>query len=157
MLKNESFEERLNRITMDESIGGASDPTVTVTESKLPAFYDKVEEKAKTLQELIDECFMVPGSGLVIVMPDKFEYKGKLTLPKTAERNGTTGIILKVGDLLIRTFNFEILKPGDRIAYGQWVGTQFSFQGRPSYRVLGEAEVTCIVKDPKAELLDVGA
>ena len=150
---------KINRITMEEEEAKTRDlPEDPANHrSKLPAYYTNPEVKEKSLGTQIKECFMIPGSGLIVILEDKFEYKGKVLLPKTTERKGTTGVILKVGDGLIRTFNGNILKQGDRIAYGTWTGTQFSFEGRPAYRVLGEMEVTCIITDAATELLNVEA
>jgi len=120
-------------------------------------------EPTKTLEEQINECVMNPGPGRVIVAPDKFVYKGKLTIPDNAKRSGSTGVILKVGYHCTSQFfddnlqAFRGLQPGDRVAYGTWTGTLFNFDQKPAYRVLADDDIATIVTDKAAKLLDVEA
>lgn len=130
-----------------------------------------IDESEKTLEELIKECFMNPGPKRVLVIPDKFRYRGKLIIPDNAERTGTTGTVLKVGygcEALFWDASFKIdpdkppgcfrvLQPGDKIAYGTWTGTQFTFDQRPSYRVLMDDEVTTLLDKDHTKLTMVDA
>lgn len=130
-----------------------------------PAAMSQYETEAaeKTLEELIAECPMSPGPCRVVVHPDRFKYRGRMIIPKTAERVGTTGIILKVGyGCECQFFDeklqlFRELRPGDKVAYGTWTGTQFTFDQRPSYRVLAETEIATLLNQTHTKLLDVEA
>jgi co-chaperonin GroES (HSP10) len=117
----------------------------------------------KTLDEMITDCFMEPGPGRIVVQPDQFVYKGKMVVPKSAERKGTTGTVLKVGYDCNSTFFFpnealyRPLRPGDRVAYGMWTGIEFIFDQRPSYRVLMDTEIATVLIGKATELLNVEA
>lgn len=146
-----------NRITMDEKPYTAND--------NLPQIYKtsggKEEKIYRTLEEKIADCFMVPGPGRVIILPDEFVYHGRLIIPKSAERAGTTGTVLKVGEGCTAPFSLNgtirTIQPGDRVAYGTWTGTQFSFDQRPSYRVLAETDIASVITDKATKLLEVEA
>lgn len=129
-----------------------------------------VAEPEKTLDELITECFMNPGPGRVVVKPDIFKYKGKLTVPDESKRSGTTATVLAVGYGCNSMFwdkhlddgkgnigGFRTLQPGDKVAYGTWTGTQFRFDQRPSYRILGDDEIATLLDKDATKLLDVEA
>lgn len=147
---------------------------------KLPQIYQtsggKAEKEYKTLEEKIADCFLEPGPGRVIVLPDSFAYKGRLIIPETAKRTGTTGTVLKVGYGCSSMFanpgfpgkqkdtsapdyitEFRSLRPGDRVAYGTWTGIQFNFDQRPAYRVLADSEIATLVVGEATKLLEVEA
>lgn len=111
----------------------------------------------KSIDEEIKDCFMVPGPGRVVVLPDSFRYRGTLIIPDSGKRTGTTGRVLIVGDGDRPTFNGKPIEVKDRVAYGTWTGTQFSFDGRPSYRLLGFDEIASVITDDNVKLLDVEA
>jgi co-chaperonin GroES (HSP10) len=132
----------------------------------------KREEAELTLDAKIDDCYLEPGPGRVVVQPDAFKYKGHMIIPDNAKRNGTTGVVLKVGqgctmefwhpqteenDGTISPGMWRPLSPGDRVVYATWTGTALTFEGRPSYRVLAENEVCSLVINKTAKLLDVEA
>lgn len=100
-----------------------------------------------------EHCFLAPTAGRIIVKEDQFTYHGRLTIPETAKRRPTTGIIAAVGldisaDLTI----------GTRVIYGQFAGTLVTFKQRPAYRILGQDEVLArILTDDDLEPEGTGA
>lgn len=152
---------------------------IKVTDSRRPfsgtaEMLEKMDEKPqqKTLNEMIEDCFLEPGPGLIIVQPDDFTYRGKIFVPKTAQRTGQTGVIVKIGMNLTREFygdslnvysedpvfkEYRLLKPGDHVVYGMWAGTQLLFENRPSYRILQEGEILSIVAIGATKLMGVEA
>lgn len=139
-------------------------------QNRQPEYFERIAESVgkgtaptKSLDEMIADCFMEPGPGRIVVQPDQFVYKGKMVVPDNAKRTGTTGIVLKVGygcDAQFLDANlggYRPLRPGDRVAYGTWTGIQFSFDQRPSYRVLMDSEIATILVGKATELLNVEA
>jgi co-chaperonin GroES (HSP10) len=117
-----------------------------------------------TLEEKIADCFLEPGPGRVIVLPDTFVYHGKLIIPDNAKRAGTTATVLKVGVGCIAQFGAsdgsndkDFLKPGSRVVYGTWTGTQVNFDQRPAYRILHESEIVAVITGEATKLDSVEA
>lgn len=160
----------MNKETFDRKL----DEEIRVNDkrrSSQPGYLERVGEELKVEQhptELplaanIDNCFLEPSPGRVIVLPDGFKYKGRMIIPDNAKRSGTAGTILKVGQGCCMEFYHEDklwrpLAAGDRVVYGTWTGTALTFEGRPSYRILHENEVLAIlVGNQETKLLDVEA
>ena len=63
----------------------------------------------------------------ILVKPDRFEHKGLIAIPETAQRKGTTGRIVLIG----KTTEDDAvhgLKPGDRILYDRFSGGEIGFE-----------------------------
>ena len=113
---------------------------------------DKAQKQGKTLDQLINECFVCPvvlPEGRITVLNDSFKYHGRLIIPKTTERRPTTALVLRVsnpdslGNLI-----------GKRIVFGTWSGTDLTFRHQAKYRVLECREVLGIIEDDNAELIE---
>src|SRR6266699_2479841 len=65
------------------------------------------EEVELTIDAMINDCCLEPGPGRVVVQPDALRYKGRMIIPDTAKRNGTSGVILKVGQMCRLEFYHE--------------------------------------------------
>lgn len=144
----------------------AGDNTETYHKRLGESFIEGAEPPTKTLGEKIRECFINPGPGRVVVLPDIFTYRGKIFIPDNAKRAGTTGTVLKVGKELTLEFlhedprcgpQMQLLQAGDKVVYGTWTGTQLSFDQRPSYRILSETEVLGVLSEEATKLLEVEA
>lgn len=92
----------------------------------------------KTLEELIAECPIDPTPGRFVFKGDDFEYKGRMAIPDTAKRRGTTGIILKANPVEGQP---DIFKVGQRVLIGRYSGTVIEFDGKPIYHIIQDAEI----------------
>jgi len=90
----------------------------------------------------------------ILVKPDRFEHKGLIAIPETAQRKGTTGRIVLIG----KTTEDDAvhgLKPGDRILYDRFSGGEIGFEaeaGHPErhFRYLSYDEVLFKINDESA-------
>lgn len=108
----------------------------------------KPEPKPKTLQQLIDECPLRPTLGRMVFLNDPMKDKvGKIHIPETAKRRGTTGVILKINS------PESVFKTGDRILIGRYSGTLIEFENRPAWHIIQEEEILSWV-DTDDQLVD---
>lgn len=109
-------------------------------ESTVPAAIvdPPVKPPKKTVGEMADECPIEPTPGRYIFVTDEFEYKGKMIIPETAKRRGTTGMIIKSNPIEGEPVIFH---PGHRVLIGRYSGTLIEFNGKPSYHIIQDAEI----------------
>jgi co-chaperonin GroES (HSP10) len=106
--------------------------------------------------EVMNGYWLHPAPNQVIVKYDAFVYKGKLVIPDTAKRLGTTGVVQAIGPFVDRC------KVGDRVLWATFSGTQFHFRRDgvdEVFIILNNNEVKATV-DPsvsKLEFLDASA
>jgi chaperonin GroES len=78
--------------------------------------------------------------------------KGGIIIPDNAKEKPTEGLVIAVGsgkradDGTIHPLD---IKPGDRIIYGKWSGTEIKIDGE-ELLILTETDVMGIVDDPQA-------
>jgi len=104
----------------------------------------------KTLNELIAECPLRPTPGRYVFLGDAFEYKGRMAIPDTAKRRGTTGIILKANPIEGEPALFQV---GQRVLIGRYSGTLLEFENRPSWHIIQDAEILAWI-DGDDQLVD---
>lgn len=113
---------------------------------------DKSQKQGKTLDQLIEECFVEPvvlPEGRVTVLNDSFKYHGNIILPENSKRKPTTAIILRVSDP--ENMNWLI---GRRVVFGTWSGQSLVFKGQGKYRVLECREIIGFINNTDAELVE---
>lgn len=97
-------------------------------------------ERRPTFEELAKACFLLPKTGRYIVIEDGFSYSGLLTIPDTAKRASTTGVIIRVGPECDEGWL------GQRVVYGAFSGTLIKYKGKPAYRIMNGDEILAAVQ-----------
>lgn len=114
----------------------------------------KEEQKNKDLlKKARDANYIVPikpRGDRMLVRNDApiAEYKG-LTIPDSAKRRTTTGIIIDIGAALA---NNPELKVGVRVLFGRHDGTPIDFGGHKDLTMLNESEIRAIITKPIDEI-----
>jgi hypothetical protein len=96
----------------------------------LPAKYDE----QPVPESLPESPFSKMAQGKMCVQAEGFKYKGRIIIPKSAERNSTAGRV-------VDSYPGCDYKRGERVLYSQFAGYLFNFKGASGMRVMGEEEV----------------
>ena len=79
---------------------------------------------------------------LIKVVSEEEERVGKIIIPDTAKEKPQIGEVLVVGtdeDLQ------NVVKPGDKIIYAKYGGTEFSYQGE-EYLIVSRSDILAVIK-----------
>lgn len=87
----------------------------------------------------------IPVGERIIVKPDPVEEitKGGIVLADTAKEKSIIGTVISIGDE--KRFKFQ-LKPGQRVRFSQYAGTEIQNKGEEPLLVMREDEIYTIIK-----------